>query len=490
MTKSAKLLALILFLCVLMANLSPGLAVAQERRLEIAELTTNFASVRLIPVGAGSGSFETIIVSAYVNGSTEWPSSSTMFERSSEMLVYEKPWSEVVTELTQVSGAARAVQLSTAPVEVTNTNSSGETTKAVLVVSATEGTVQALTSSMNQTLDPPLPESAVAQSNIHIYHKVHELYQLVESLDPSGGCMVLKVSEQVRITGVFPRDPQYNYDRMATVMAAAQNTSHDRGVLGAGRVLLVNVGRRLNLPDTSSYAPRPEDFGELAGQQISSGVGFNDLWGSVMVWETADWDDSFSAAPGVDLYIESVIVTGPDSGAILSLRDNTIFYMGPNSIIRIGDQRDEKSRFELLTGHVMTNVKQMLKDGSMDIQMSQGVSGIKGTIFVLDEDGSSSRVKVLEGEVELTPTRGEPVRLVGGQTAEATGLGTSVGTFAITSELARWPESVRQEITGELAERGVDLSSKSGGQMSFWLLAVGSVLLLAAPGGFVFIRRR
>lgn len=98
------------------------------------------------------------------------------------------------------------------------------------------------------------------------------------------------------------------------------------------------------------------------------------------------------------------------------------------------------SQFKLLVGNLWVNVKKMLKDGSMDIEMSQAVAGIKGTTFVLEEDGETSILKVIEGMVEFTSkVTGESILVEGGETVSATedGLG-EVGKFDVNAEMAGW----------------------------------------------------
>ncbi len=66
-----------------------------------------------------------------------------------------------------------------------------------------------------------------------------------------------------------------------------------------------------------------------------------------------------------------------------------------------------------------------LKDGSMQIGMSQAVAGIKGTVFVVEETGTTSTLKVLEGNVTLqSKVSGKQAQVSAGQmiSASASGL--------------------------------------------------------------------
>jgi len=56
----------------------------------------------------------------------------------------------------------------------------------------------------------------------------------------------------------------------------------------------------------------------------------------------------------------------------------------------------------------------MITEGTMEVEMSQAVAGIKGTIFVVEETGSESILKVIDGEVELETNEGDRLLVTGG----------------------------------------------------------------------------
>lgn len=203
-----------------------------------------------------------------------------------------------------------------------------------------------------------------------------------------------------------------------------------------------------------------------------SGVGISDLHGEVLVVlydDDGNYIDSYTPNVGEELAVNAVIETRDNSGVQLSLRDMTTFVIKSNSKVRVGDQTEDENKLSILAGHVWGNVKQMLKDGSMDLEMSQAAAGIKGTTFILEEDGKTSTVKVFEGAVEVTPlNEGKPVMVKGGNTVSATQTGLSdVQSFDMDSELAKWDENVR-EITIEAMEE-----NKSG-------LSLGTVIIVLA----------
>ena len=91
-----------------------------------------------------------------------------------------------------------------------------------------------------------------------------------------------------------------------------------------------------------------------------------------------------------------------NSYVLLSFPDMTTFETEKEGIIVLSNPPEKESQIQLLWGNLKVNVKKMLKDGSMDIEMSQAVLGIKGTTFLLKEDGITSSLKVLDGTVQFT----------------------------------------------------------------------------------------
>ena len=144
---------------------------------------------------------------------------------------------------------------------------------------------------------------------------------------------------------------------------------------------------------------------------IPSGVSFSDIYGEVYVIPANDPNDFYFAELDAQLCVGDIVEVRAEGGAILSLRDMTTFVMRNNSSVRIGDLENDSSNKWLLLGHIYTNVKRMLEDGSMDIEMSQAVAGIRGTSFFVSDDGTTSTVKVVNGSVEVTPKVGRPAIL-------------------------------------------------------------------------------
>lgn len=227
-------------------------------------------------------------------------------------------------------------------------------------------------------------------------------------------------------------------------------------------------------PTPTSEMATPEPYIEPTPENcIDSGIRFSDLAGEVLVRPHDDilaWD---MAALDMVLCVMDHIKTGYDSYAILSLRDMSTMMMKPGSEVILDTMSEEESKISLLAGKVWVNVKKMLKDGTMNIEMSQAVAGIKGTTLVLEEDGSTSTLKVLEGTVELTTVNGETVLVSDEETVSVTDdvLG-QVTTFSAEEEMKDWNENH-------------DAQGQSTRTIAFFILALA--ILLSIGFGLVIV---
>jgi len=198
------------------------------------------------------------------------------------------------------------------------------------------------------------------------------------------------------------------------------------------------------------------------GEYIDSGYRISEAMGEVLVRRGDDrlgWEMAFE---GDVLYEGDVIMTKDDSAVIISCPDMTQFNMTSNSSIGV-DIAEKESTLKLLLGKVMTNVKKMIKDGSMNVEMSQCVAGIKGTILICETDETTSSVQVIEGEVEVTDLKGEKVILSAGELVTAQdGVLGPVQEFSVDQELQNWPEETRKQVYADIAER---TGKTAGGSM-------------------------
>lgn len=185
-------------------------------------------------------------------------------------------------------------------------------------------------------------------------------------------------------------------------------------------------------------------------------VGFSDFYGEVFVIPHDDPDDYYSAELNARLRVGDIVETRNNSGAILSLVDMTTFVVRENSQVRIGARSPTENKLQLLIGHVWTNVKQMLIDGSMNIEMSQAAASIKGTLVSFREDGTTSTTRVVRGSVEVTATGAAQGVMVGaGQQATASAAGMATGSFSIADEVATLDAQERQWLIADGVDPGL-----------------------------------
>ncbi|OIP97124.1 hypothetical protein AUK40_03950 [Candidatus Wirthbacteria bacterium CG2_30_54_11] len=200
-------------------------------------------------------------------------------------------------------------------------------------------------------------------------------------------------------------------------------------------------------------------------------VRFGDLYGEVNVRPNSEDDDAYIFAElGTCLKHDDRIRTLPRSGAILSWSDMSTYVMKEDSIIVLDIANERETKIGLIAGNIWVNLKRLVKDGSMEVEMSQAVAGIKGTTLICEDDGITSTVKVIEGTVEVTPNRGEPVFISDGELVAATSSGVGpIQPFSIEDEMATWDETT-QEMTDQAIK-----DSKHG----FWTstMTLGAALL-------------
>lgn len=139
------------------------------------------------------------------------------------------------------------------------------------------------------------------------------------------------------------------------------------------------------------------------GWAEDSGARFSDLSGQVEVRPHDDEEAWSFAKLEMILNVDDHIKTAEKSSAILSFADMTTFVMKPESEIILSSPAAKDTQVKLLAGNLWVNVKKMMKDGSMEIEMSQAVAGIKGTNITCSgsEDGNENRVQVLRGIADV-----------------------------------------------------------------------------------------
>ncbi len=214
----------------------------------------------------------------------------------------------------------------------------------------------------------------------------------------------------------------------------------------------------------------PFILGELALAR-DSGARFSDLSGQVIVYPISDPEDSRIAEMDDILKVGEAVHTEEDSSAIISFADMSTFVLCPESTIVFDTPPGRKSKIRMVAGKIWANIKRMIKDGSMDITMNQAVLGIKGTTFVLEDDGKSSTLKVIEGSISYrAKAGGGSVVVNGGEKISATkdGLGEKQ-PFDAVAEKAAW-----EDFRVKLSKHKQDATNTTsfGVKMTFVLFAV------------------
>jgi len=186
------------------------------------------------------------------------------------------------------------------------------------------------------------------------------------------------------------------------------------------------------------------------GAPLDSGARVSDLSGQVEIACPPDLEAWDVMKMGRVIYVDCHLKTGEDSNAVISFSDMTTFKMRPESEIVIDTPPEKESKLSLIAGNIWVNVKQMVKDGTMKVHMSQAVAGIKGTTFVLTETASESSIKVIEGVVSFqSKADGRIASVTAGEAVKATAAGLSKkSTFDVPTEQGVWQKndvSIRRE---------------------------------------------
>lgn len=183
----------------------------------------------------------------------------------------------------------------------------------------------------------------------------------------------------------------------------------------------------------------PEAFKDWNLETVDSGARFSGLTGQVeyQLPGTTEWR---IARLTTVLPRMTHIRTIDDSTALISCADMSSFILKPESEIVLTTPMEKDSKLKILAGQMWGNVKKMVEEGSMEIEMNQAVAGIKGTTFVVSEINGVSSLKVIEGKVAFTAkVDGKTVEVAGGKTVSASNVGlSSIESFDVAKETADW----------------------------------------------------
>lgn len=243
---------------------------------------------------------------------------------------------------------------------------------------------------------------------------------------------------------MVPRGDRYTVQLAGSLHLISATGDKDGWINIGVKATSKDVLERVNPPKP---APIPA-YKPSETKRRDSGSRFSDLSGQVEVfhfdYQKQDWAANGDVCK-IDtiLYVDDKIVTGEDSEAVISFSDMTTFHMRAESAIILDPPPERTSKITLLMGNILVNIKKMIKDGTMEVHMSQAVAGIKGTLLVCRETGNSSEISVLEGVVEIRHrATGKVQSIKAGQTLVATTEGFNpVKEFDAAKERATWPQS-------------------------------------------------
>ena len=246
-------------------------------------------------------------------------------------------------------------------------------------------------------------------------------------------------------------------------------------------------GGTSNIPVLTPEVFSKYDWAEGATKSTleDSGAAFSDVFGQVEVsiprpdgtFDEESWD--LAKLDGKTLPVGTHIKTSEKSGGIISFADMTTFTLKPETEIVLSSPSAKDSAIKILWGNLMVNVKKMMKDGSMEVEMSQAVAGIKGTTFILEETGDTSTLKVIEGTVSyISKTTDDTEMVNSGETITATkdGLGQKL-SFDVETENKRWDNQT---------DNSEETSSKAGN----YLYYLGIPIVFAGIITFILTKRK
>ena len=151
--------------------------------------------------------------------------------------------------------------------------------------------------------------------------------------------------------------------------------------------------------------------------QKDSKIRFNDFWGEVKIRCNFEEDDSYEFVDiGTVIYEDDRIKTEEESGAILGLEDMSTYVIKPETTLIIHTDEKKTSKLELIIGTTISNIKKMAEGKSLEVEMSQCVCGIEGTIVVFEQKGKESNVWLMAGAVSVKSKKtGKVTKLQPGQ---------------------------------------------------------------------------
>jgi len=249
------------------------------------------------------------------------------------------------------------------------------------------------------------------------------------------------------------------------------------GMVGTARTELVHLE-----PPPPSFPPLPTPQG-AAPQPVSTASG---RAGSITALNPKGYIERVStkqkdeASKGKGVNFGDVVSTEASGRIRMVLLDGSILNVGSESsmIVREHNAQTRKSDVELVGGRIRAQVLKIANpNGEWQIRTSTAICGVLGTDFLVETDGTKTRLVVYEGKVRFTPlVRGvvaaasSAVTLLAGQTSTS-------AAGAVASPVASGASSASSAASTSIAGQGA--SAASTGVIT--AARIGLVAAVAAP---------
>jgi hypothetical protein len=158
-----------------------------------------------------------------------------------------------------------------------------------------------------------------------------------------------------------------------------------------------------------------------------SGIRFHDLFGQVTVRPDDEDDDLYEYAQlDTVLNYNDRIRTDVKSGAVLNFKDMSTFVIKDKTILVLPRPEGQTSTMKVVAGNVWMNMKKMVDGGEFNIELTQAVAGIKGTVLSCSSNPDQDRIVCARGRVRVKNRHtGEETDLEPGEEIRITSRGGS-----------------------------------------------------------------
>ena len=133
---------------------------------------------------------------------------------------------------------------------------------------------------------------------------------------------------------------------------------------------------------------------------------FSDISRVVEIFPESNQDNIRSAKLHSTLCSRDHVTTGEESRATILFPDGSVLTMHEESEIIISPPLKGKTVLEHLSGRLKMNVKKVLAGESIEVKSNLATLGIKGTEFVSEVGEGEHVLKVIEGVVEFSNSKG------------------------------------------------------------------------------------